>query len=297
MFNQETQCIDRRRRRSALSNDNGGRGWFGTVQVGCDYQIGSNIVIGAFGDYDFSQHQGRYDAHRLAFGSIGEEKLKTSWAAGGRIGWLPFQRSSSWSSCRAAIRRPGLTQVDFARPSAVRRLRSAPREAHLLRLVPRLAAMSTASAGSRACPGRPNIALPTTAPTTSRSCSRQPVPRPAIRVEFAQIRPHHPQRAGLALQLRRPGGRALLSEPKFSKLWRPRRIAGAFAFGSVCPAAVAPRAQLSAGRLVYKQPYRGRRLGICSARAFSPRSGSGIQNEKAGTGSHQPAARGLRLRR
>jgi outer membrane immunogenic protein len=37
-----------------LSNDNGGRGWFGTVQVGCDYQVGSNIVIGAFGDYDFS---------------------------------------------------------------------------------------------------------------------------------------------------------------------------------------------------------------------------------------------------
>src|SRR5688572_23371407 len=36
----------------------GGRGWFGTVQVGCDYQIGPNIVIGAFGDYDFGNISG-----------------------------------------------------------------------------------------------------------------------------------------------------------------------------------------------------------------------------------------------
>ena len=43
---------------TSLPNDNGGRGWFGTVQVGCDYQIGSNIVIGAFGDYDFSGIKG-----------------------------------------------------------------------------------------------------------------------------------------------------------------------------------------------------------------------------------------------
>ena len=42
----------------ASHNDNGGRGWFGTVLVGCDYQVGSNIVIGAFGDYDFSGIKG-----------------------------------------------------------------------------------------------------------------------------------------------------------------------------------------------------------------------------------------------
>ena len=43
-------AVPRQRSASAIANDNGGRGWFGTVQVGCDYQIGSNIVIGAFGD-------------------------------------------------------------------------------------------------------------------------------------------------------------------------------------------------------------------------------------------------------
>ena len=47
-------------------NDNGGRGWFGTVQVGCDYQVGSNIVIGAFGDYDFSGIKGDMVGRRLA---------------------------------------------------------------------------------------------------------------------------------------------------------------------------------------------------------------------------------------
>jgi outer membrane immunogenic protein len=73
---------------ASLQNDNGGRGWFGTVQVGCDYQIGSNIVIGAFGDYDFSGLKG--DMAVPVAGWVGEEKMKNSWAAGGRIGWIPW---------------------------------------------------------------------------------------------------------------------------------------------------------------------------------------------------------------
>ena len=74
---------------TSLQNDNGGRGWFGTVQVGCDYQVGSSIVIGAFADYDFSGLKG--DMAFPHFAVVGEEKLRNSWAAGGRIGWLPFQ--------------------------------------------------------------------------------------------------------------------------------------------------------------------------------------------------------------
>ena len=66
MFNQESQYIDNGTV-FGLSNDNGGRGWFGTVQVGCDYQIGSNIVIGAFGDYDWSGIKG--DMSIAALGS------------------------------------------------------------------------------------------------------------------------------------------------------------------------------------------------------------------------------------
>ncbi|MPZ39616.1 MAG: porin family protein [Rhizobiales bacterium] len=88
MYDQESRFVDINGVAS-LSNDNGGRGWFGTVQVGCDYQIGSNIVIGAFADYDFSGIKG--DMSVPVFGWVGEEKLKNSWAAGGRIGWLPFQ--------------------------------------------------------------------------------------------------------------------------------------------------------------------------------------------------------------
>jgi outer membrane immunogenic protein len=60
------------------------------VQVGCDYQLGSNWVIGAFADYDFSGLKG--DLSTAALGWVGSQKLKSSWAAGGRIGWLPFQR-------------------------------------------------------------------------------------------------------------------------------------------------------------------------------------------------------------
>jgi outer membrane immunogenic protein len=86
MFDQKSQYIDGAP--FGPSNDNGGRGWFGTVQVGCDYQFGS-IVIGAFGDYDFASIKG--DMAVLALGDVGREKLKNSWAAGGRLGYLPFQ--------------------------------------------------------------------------------------------------------------------------------------------------------------------------------------------------------------
>jgi len=58
----------------------GGRGWFGTGQVGCDYQVMPSIVIGAFGDYNFGSITG-------TVGSV-DEKLSWSWAAGGRIGWV-----------------------------------------------------------------------------------------------------------------------------------------------------------------------------------------------------------------
>jgi outer membrane immunogenic protein len=71
------------------AQDHGGDGWFGTVQVGCDYQIAPSIVIGAFADYDWSGMKGD-----VVFGGVfwgGEEKLKSSWAAGGRIGWVPWQ--------------------------------------------------------------------------------------------------------------------------------------------------------------------------------------------------------------
>jgi len=106
MFNQETQFISAGGANLGVSHDNGGRGWFGTVQVGCDYQIGSNIVIGAFADYDFAGSI-KGDLGLASVNFAGEEKLKSSWAAGGRIGWLPFQQLLAFVS-------GGYTQARFS---------------------------------------------------------------------------------------------------------------------------------------------------------------------------------------
>src|SRR5438132_4133647 len=41
---------------------NSGKGWFGTVQGGCDYQFSAGswaFVVGAFGDYDFADINGK----------------------------------------------------------------------------------------------------------------------------------------------------------------------------------------------------------------------------------------------
>ena len=105
MYDQETQTVTGNVP-VGVSNNNGGRGWFGTVQVGCDYQIGSNIVIGAFGDYDWSGIKGNMSVP--FFGWVGEEKLKSSWAAGGRLGWIP------WSSTQFLVYvSGGYTQARF----------------------------------------------------------------------------------------------------------------------------------------------------------------------------------------
>ena len=68
---------------------NSGKGWFGTVQAGCDYQFNTGpwaIVVGAFGDYDFSDIHGRRTD--VLTPGVGNETLTDSWAVGGRIGAL-----------------------------------------------------------------------------------------------------------------------------------------------------------------------------------------------------------------
>jgi outer membrane immunogenic protein len=74
------------------SVDQGGRGWIGTLQAGCDYQfpIGANqFVFGAFGDYNFSNMRGDFtgDGRQVGLES-NTEKVDWYWAIGGRIGWL-----------------------------------------------------------------------------------------------------------------------------------------------------------------------------------------------------------------
>jgi outer membrane immunogenic protein len=79
----------------------GGRGWFGTVQVGCDYQMTPSFVIGAFGDYDFGSITGHLGAT-----SLGDEKLSSSWDVGGRVGWIALPNLLAYVS-------GGYTQARF----------------------------------------------------------------------------------------------------------------------------------------------------------------------------------------
>jgi outer membrane immunogenic protein len=64
----------------------GGRGWFGGGQVGCDYQVSSSWVIGAQGDWDWANI---HATTNFADGNIGDENNSWTWAAGGRIGYVP----------------------------------------------------------------------------------------------------------------------------------------------------------------------------------------------------------------
>jgi len=72
---------------------NGGKGWFGQGQVGCDYQFTApifnlGVVIGAFGDYEGGNIYGTSDFP----GVVGTEHETAAWAAGGRVGVLVAPR-------------------------------------------------------------------------------------------------------------------------------------------------------------------------------------------------------------
>jgi outer membrane immunogenic protein len=79
------------------SQSNGGNGWFGQGQVGCDYQfrlplfsfLSPEVVIGAFGDYEGGSIQGS-NSFPPAF--TGTEKETSTWAVGGRAGVLVSPR-------------------------------------------------------------------------------------------------------------------------------------------------------------------------------------------------------------
>jgi outer membrane immunogenic protein len=91
----------------------GGRGYFGTVQGGCDYQFGAmgqQFVIGANADYDFDSLKGNHTppGANLNFGPglWAQEKMSQAWAVGGRIGWLAFPSLLTYFSA-------GYTEAQF----------------------------------------------------------------------------------------------------------------------------------------------------------------------------------------
>jgi outer membrane immunogenic protein len=73
---------------TALTRDQrlGGSGWFGTVGVGYDWQFNGRWVAGLFADGQFGDIRGSLSD--ASFGTEGREKLRTSYAAGVRLGYL-----------------------------------------------------------------------------------------------------------------------------------------------------------------------------------------------------------------
>jgi outer membrane immunogenic protein len=90
----------------------GGRGWLATAQFGCDYQFANSWVIGAFVDGDWSRIRG----DQGLFGAYsGEAQLRSSWAVGGRIGWLVTPTLLAYVSGGVTEARFG--EVDFVNNS------------------------------------------------------------------------------------------------------------------------------------------------------------------------------------
>jgi len=72
----------------SVTTTNGGSGWLGSVGAGCDYQVGSRFIIGAFGDFDFTDIHGAAGGIDAGFNLTGDEKERDAWGVGGRIGYL-----------------------------------------------------------------------------------------------------------------------------------------------------------------------------------------------------------------
>jgi len=86
MWNQDHDTFDGAVR--VFSGTAGGRGWFGTVQGGCDYQFAESWLVGVFADYDRGNLRGDFNEVTIGASLVGREKLNWAWAAGGRAGYL-----------------------------------------------------------------------------------------------------------------------------------------------------------------------------------------------------------------
>lgn len=84
LFNQDSFTTNNGGISTSSNVTNGGRGWFGTAGGGCDVQFGG-WVLGAFGDYDFTDLKG--DVVIPNSNAVGREKQDSAWAVGGRLGY------------------------------------------------------------------------------------------------------------------------------------------------------------------------------------------------------------------
>jgi outer membrane immunogenic protein len=94
----------------------GGRGWFGTVSAGFDYQFSDRIVAGVLADYDFASIKGTIQDPGPTTG--GTETMRAAWAVGARIGWLVTPSvltyvNGGWTGSRWSGSNLSLTFVGF----------------------------------------------------------------------------------------------------------------------------------------------------------------------------------------
>jgi len=98
---------------------NGGRGWFGQGQGGCDYQFSlplpfwsPNVVIGAFGDYEAGNLRGTVTIPTT--GTFGAESMNNAWAVGGRAGVLVTPKFLTYFD--GGYTQANFGQVNFSAP-------------------------------------------------------------------------------------------------------------------------------------------------------------------------------------
>jgi outer membrane immunogenic protein len=95
----------------ATDQRQGGKGWLGVVGAGYDYQIMPRIVVGVFGDFDFSSLKGSIQDQGSFF--VGDIKQKDAWAVGGRAGWLVTPRLLTyWNVGYSSARFSGTSMVN-----------------------------------------------------------------------------------------------------------------------------------------------------------------------------------------
>ena len=102
-----------------VNNKQGGDGWFGTVGAGYDWQFNGRWVFGLLADGQFGSLKGSESIAGLIF----NQKLKDTWAAGARIGYLVAPNVLSYVN-------GGYTGADWSGASIVSSFTGAPFGAH-----------------------------------------------------------------------------------------------------------------------------------------------------------------------
>jgi outer membrane immunogenic protein len=88
----------------------GGDGWYGTAGAGYDWQFNGSWVAGIFADGQFGSIKGTIQDQGPFF--AGSEKLKTSWAAGVRLGYLVAPNVLSYVNGYSESNWSGTTMLD-----------------------------------------------------------------------------------------------------------------------------------------------------------------------------------------